>query len=66
MPKNTIQADALLILWAKATALCLTLLTIACLCLDSIWMDHPTGPYWTLMVLIGPQWAFAFEDALAD
>ena len=33
MPKNTIQADALLILWAKATALCLTLLTIACLSL---------------------------------
>ena len=53
MPKNTIQADALLILWAKATALCLTLLTIACLCLGSIWMDHTQ--YWFLLDLDGPQ-----------
>ena len=52
MPKNTIQADALLILWAKATALCLTLLTIACLCLGSIWMDHTQ--YWFLLDLDGP------------
>ena len=59
MPKNTIQADALLILWAKATV-------PDCVWALFGWTILNTGSYWTLMVLIGHQWAFAFEDGLAD
>ena len=52
MPKNTIQADALLILWAKATV---PDFAYNCLSVPGLYLDGPysilTGSYWTLMVL---------------
>ena len=49
MPKNTIQADALLILWAKATV---PDFAYNCLSVPGLYLDGPSN--WTLLDLDGP------------